>query len=101
MIKKILLIIGLFSFATTMFGSGGSIYTRYGIGDLYFSNSAFKLSMGGVGTSLITMNEVNINNPASLFNVKNTRFNAGMVTNLSYIDDGLENALYSNIDSLF
>ncbi len=96
MIKKIILILGLFTFTTNIFGSGGSIYTRYGIGDLYFSNSAFKLSMGGVGTSLITMNEVNINNPASLFNVKNTRFNAGLVTNLIFIDDGLENALYSN-----
>jgi hypothetical protein len=96
MIKKILLTISLFFLTSNIFGSGGSIYTRYGIGDLYFSNSAFKLSLGGVGTSLITMNEVNINNPASLFNVKNTRFNASLVTNLSFIDDGIENALYSN-----
>ena len=96
MLRKILLIIVFFTFTLNIYGSGGSIYSRYGIGDLNFSNSAFKLSMGGVGTSLITMNEVNINNPATLFNVKNTRFNAGLVTNLSFIDDGLENALYSN-----
>lgn len=96
MSKKILFITFLLSFVSNILGTGGSIYTRFGIGDLHFANSAFKLSMGGVGTSLITINEVNINNPASLFSVKNTRFNAGLVTNISFIDDGLENALYSN-----
>jgi hypothetical protein len=96
MIKKIFFVLGLFLFAVNIFVQGGYIYTRYVIGDLNFLNSAFKLSMGSVGTSLITMNEVNINNPASLHNVKNTRFGAGLNTNISYIDDGLENALYSN-----
>jgi len=97
MLIKILLSLFLI-LSSYSFGSGGSIYTRYGIGDLYFSNSAFKLSMGGVGTSLLTLKEINTNNPATIFNIKNTKFGAGVQTRLSFIEDGIDNALYSSTD---
>ncbi|MCB9206610.1 MAG: hypothetical protein H6610_05285 [Ignavibacteriales bacterium] len=85
------------SISSTIFASGGSLYSRYGLGDLFYSASARQLSLGGMTNSLSFGNYVNINNPASMFEIKETRFGAGINTNISYLDDGLNNALYSNV----
>lgn len=97
MIKKILFVFSYFLFSNYMIASGGSVYTRYGLGDLYLTNSSLELAMGGLGTSLLTIKNVNTNNPATIFNIKNTRFGASVNANISHIDDGLDNALYSNV----
>ena len=42
-----------------------STYTRYGVGDIYYSYSARTLSMGHTGTAMINSDYVEILNPAS------------------------------------
>lgn len=47
------------------FAQRTSTYTRYGVGDLYYSYSARTLSMGHTGTAMINSDYVEILNPAS------------------------------------
>lgn len=51
-----------------------STYTRYGVGDLYYSYSARTLSMGHSGTAMINDDYVEILNPASWSNLSRVRF---------------------------
>ncbi len=84
--------------ATQIYASGGgSLYSRYGIGDLYHSGSAMQLSLGGLGIVLNDNRYINTSNPATLFDIKNTRFGAGVSSNVSAIDDGSEQAIYSHV----
>ncbi|MDX1701937.1 MAG: hypothetical protein R3250_15025, partial [Melioribacteraceae bacterium] len=80
-----------------LFASGGSPYSRYGIGDLYHYNSSIQLSLGGTGVSLNSHKFLNSSNPASIFNLTNTKFNASLISNTSFLDDGSEDATYSQV----
>lgn len=91
------LIIAVLFISANIFASGGSTYTRFGIGDLLFSHSAAQLSLGGIGTSLNSSKYVNTVNPASIFNIEFTRFGGGLISNSHNIDDGLNSALYSKV----
>lgn len=50
-----------------------STYTRYGIGDVYYSYSARSLSLGHAGTALINSDYIGLLNPASWSNLSKTR----------------------------
>lgn len=94
--KKILFLISLITYSSLQ-ATGGSLYSRYGIGDLFHYTSANQLSLGGLGVSLNNQKYLNTANPASIYNIKNTKFGAGIINTTSYIDDGIENAMYSNV----
>lgn len=51
-----------------------STYTRYGVGDLYYSYSARTLSMGNTGTAMLNKDYVEILNPASWSGLSRVRF---------------------------
>jgi hypothetical protein len=51
-----------------------STYTRYGLGDIYYSYSARTLSMGHSGTALISRDYLDILNPASWSYISRARF---------------------------
>jgi len=95
--KKIYLLLITILLSSQIFASGGSLYSRYGIGDLYFSSSAMSLSLAGPGTSLISGKYVNISNPATLYDIKNTKFGFGLNANIAFIDDGVNKAQYSHV----
>jgi hypothetical protein len=82
---------------TQLFASGGSLYTRYGIGDLNHSGSAIQLSLGGLGIALNDSRYINTHNPATLFDIKDTRFGAGVSSNTSFLNDGVTDATYSHV----
>ena len=50
-----------------------STYTRYGLGDVYYSYSARALSMGNAGSAMINSDYLEILNPASWSNLSRTR----------------------------
>ncbi len=96
--KIILTIFVVFTFVNSTFASsGGSLYSRYGIGDLYLPQSGLHLSLGGYGSSLYNSRYLNLVNPAALTSIKNTRFGAGLNTNISFLDDGNASAVYSHV----
>jgi len=74
--KKIIILV-LISASFEVFASGGSIYTRYGLGDLTFGNSARKLSLGSIGSAILKPDFINPNNPASWSKINQTRFESG------------------------
>jgi len=85
--KKIkLLIITALLITTEVFSSGGSLYTRYGLGDLYNDYSSRRLGMGGLGIALSDKDYLNYLNPASLTDLNLVRFETG----LFYIGDNMK-----------
>jgi hypothetical protein len=94
--KKLVIAICLFAMNLT-FATGGSLYSRYGIGDLFNYTTSHQLGIGGLGVSIISSKYLNIANPASVYNIKNTQFGAGVLTTTAAIDDGFNHAVYSNV----
>ncbi|MCB0748713.1 MAG: hypothetical protein KDC90_14730 [Ignavibacteriae bacterium] len=94
--NKIFIVFTILMFSE-LFASGGSVYTRYGLGDLYLYNSARKLSLGGIGTAILDNEIVNLNNPATWSAMDNTKFGASMLSNFSIISDENFNASYSQV----
>ncbi|MBE0571656.1 MAG: hypothetical protein IH618_08950 [Ignavibacteriaceae bacterium] len=71
LIKYCLLILILMSGIS--FAQKTSTYTRYGVGDIYYSYSARTLSMGHTGTAMINSDYVEILNPASWSSLSRVR----------------------------
>ncbi len=59
--------------------SGGSVYSRFGIGDLFFSYDARRMSIGELGIALKDIDYLSSINPAGWSALKFTRFETGMV----------------------
>jgi hypothetical protein len=66
-INKIIIFFCLSLLSYTSFGQNNtnSPYSMFGIGDLFSGNYGRSASMGGVGTSLFSINSLNPSNPAS------------------------------------
>ena len=57
-------------------GSGGSVYSRFGIGDLRFASSTRLFGMGGTGAAYRPAGSINDVNPASWSDISTVRFSA-------------------------
>ena len=75
MIIKIIkyLSISLILISQIVFAQRTSTYTRYGLGDVYYSYSARSLSLGHTGTAMINSDYIGLLNPASWSNLSRTR----------------------------
>lgn len=60
-IKSFILLVTL---ASTLWADGGSLYTRKGVGDLYFAMNARRFAMGGGGLALNNVTDISNLNPA-------------------------------------
>lgn len=80
-----------------IFASGGTIYTRYGVGDLYYYNTAAKLSLGSVGTAILSNDLINLNNPAAWGAITDTKLGLNLLTNLSSISSEASSANFSEV----
>jgi hypothetical protein len=89
------IIISLITLIQTAVAQQGSIYTRYGLGDLQSSYSARRLGMGQLGTSVADEDFVGTLNPAGWNLLKMTRFELGVVYNGVSIADNLQKKFYS------
>ncbi len=72
--RKIYYIVLLLFIAFELFAQGGSIYSRYGVGDLIHSSTARRLGFGGLGSAVIDKDYIDGYNPASWSSLKYTRF---------------------------
>lgn len=97
MIKNIrYIIVASILIISNIFATGGSVYSRFGLGDLIFSNSARQLGLGGLGYSLYDKDYLNLNNPGSWTVLNNVKFSIGLISNLRSLSDGQNSAFYSN-----
>jgi hypothetical protein len=64
-----------------------SPYTRIGIGDVLYANSARKLGMGQIAVSDAEENFISYYNPAGLFNLKRTRIEFNFYYNGSFLSN--------------
>ncbi|MBN2570865.1 MAG: hypothetical protein JXA68_01945 [Ignavibacteriales bacterium] len=94
--KNFIYILISFILGSQLFAQGGSIYSRFGIGNIYYDNSARKLSLGGTAVSIYDMRSVNNYNPASWFNLQEIRFETGLNFNGFKLSDEKSDASYSS-----
>lgn len=74
----ILLVLGLLLHTTRVNAKGGgSVYSRFGIGDLSRTTSTELFGLGGTGLAVMPVGSVNDLNPASWASIHNIRFSAG------------------------
>ena len=99
LMKKINYILFLLILSNIAFAQGGSVYTRYGIGDLFHSTSARRLAIGELGTALSGSNFLNPLNPASWTDLKLTRFDIGIEYFGDHLTQDDEKVFYN--DALF
>lgn len=81
-----------------LFATGGSVYTRYGLGDLIFLNSARNLGLGSIGFASANGNYINSINPAAWNKIILTRFELGMYYSGKNLSDNSSSILYSDVE---
>ncbi len=85
----------MFLIAVTIYADGGSLYTRKGIGDLYFALNARRLGLGGGGVALSSLTDISTLNPAGWYSLKHTRFETGFYYNGLDLKNSNAGMLYS------
>jgi hypothetical protein len=74
---------------------GGSVYSRYGVGNIFYIPSDRAFAMGGAGLSVFSDHSINRLNPASWTSINRTRFSAGGLYEGYAIDNGQQSAYFS------
>jgi hypothetical protein len=75
---RVFVVLGLIITGSAVFAQSGSSYTRIGIGDLEYSNSARKLGIGNLGVSVADPDFISLVNPAGIYRLKRTRIETGL-----------------------
>lgn len=78
-IKKYILLSVLLQ--ANLFASGGSVYSRFGLGDFYYSYSARRMAIGELGIAAVDYDYLNFLNPASWSKLRLTRIETGIIYN--------------------
>lgn len=91
-IKKIILLL-IILLPIEILPSGGSIYSRFGLGDFYYSFSARRLALGELGIAATDIDYLNYLNPASWNKMRLARFETGIISH--------GNSISSNSASVF
>lgn len=60
-------------------GEGGSVYSRYGIGELRFSSTSRSAAMGGAGLAILSPSSIDHQNPAAWSHISLTRFSLSLL----------------------
>ncbi len=76
--KKIIIILSLIFIVQTSFASGGSVYTRFGLGDIIYNSTARRLGLGNLGIAIIDKDYISNVNPASWSGINLTRMEASV-----------------------
>jgi len=87
----------LFTFVSAILAQDGSIYSRYGLGELSSAYSARRAGFGGLGIALADNQNLSSMNPAAWNGITMTRFEGGLSTDMWNVSDQTSNAKYSNI----
>jgi hypothetical protein len=89
------IIISLITLIQTVEAQQGSVYTRYGLGDIQSTYSARRLGMGQLGTSVSDEDFIGTLNPAGWNLLKMTRVEFGMAYNGLYVSDNSQKKFYA------
>lgn len=94
--KKLQLIIAisLLCLSNLSYAQGGSLYTRYGVGDLINQSSARIQGMGGLGYALPNSDFLSDLNPANWSRIYTTRLEANFLLNGVNLNDGFNKSTY-------
>jgi hypothetical protein len=90
------IIISLFIIIQTANAQQGSVYTRYGLGDIQNTYSARRLGMGQLGTSVADDDFIGTLNPAGWNLLKMTRVEFGVAYNGLSVSDNLQKKYYAS-----
>ncbi len=91
----IVAVIFVLATATCRAMTGGSAYSRYGIGHLRYFSSSRATGMGGVSLAISGGSEVNRSNPAAWTQLKRTAFSGTFAYEGLWTSDGPSSAFYS------
>src|SRR5271169_3974482 len=78
--------------------SGGSGYSRYGIGDLSYFLTNRAIGMGGAGLAVLTNNEIDQMNPAAWARITRTRFSVSTLYEGFSTSDNSHSSYLSQMD---
>ncbi len=93
LMKKIFAVILILS--TIVSAQGGSVYSKFGVGDLIYSNSARSLGLGNITVASPSENYIDFFNPASIYRLSSTRFELGLNYNGIQIENNIDKRFYS------
>jgi hypothetical protein len=89
------IIISLITLTQTVIAQQGSVYTRYGLGDVQNTYSARRLGMGQLGTAVADEDFIGTLNPAGWNLLKMTRIEFGVAYNGYYVSDNFQKKFYA------
>ena len=92
---KKLLFIFVFAVIAESIAQSGSVYSRFGLGDLQSSFNARRVGFGGLGLAIADKNYLNPLNPAGLSSIQLTRFEVSLLYSGSKINDSNNSAFHS------
>ena len=90
------IIISLITLIQTAVAQQGSIYTRYGLGDVQSTYSARRLGMGQLGTSVADEDFIGTLNPAGWNLLKMTRVEFGVAYNGLFVTENIQKKYYAS-----
>ncbi len=73
-----------------------SLYSRFGVGQLYSFSSSQSQALGGAATGIMTVNYLNLSNPAAWSDQVYTRFSAGFEYSATETVDADDNSMRFN-----
>ncbi len=86
--KNFLKILTIILTTQVVFASGGSVYSRFGLGDVVYNFSTRRFGMGNLGLAVIDRNFVSGVNPASWSGINLTRLEAA----ISFVGNNISDA---------
>lgn len=98
MINKFLVFALVLVTSTLLLAQSSSTYSRFGIGDMRYSNSARKLGIGGIGVAVVDENSISTVNPAALFKMRGTRIGFELGLTSIKISDDNSSSFHSEAD---
>lgn len=87
----------LHSSVTALGSSGGSGYSRYGLGDIRYFSTSRAMAMGGASIAVLSTHSIDRNNPAGWTKILNTRFSAGALYEGYSTTDGINSTFLSGM----
>lgn len=79
-----------------IFASGGSTYSRIGLGEFNYNFSARRVGLGGLGYSIVDKDFLSYTNPAGWNQLETTRFEAGYLVDAGNYSDKSNSVFNSN-----
>ncbi len=82
--------------SSLIFAEGGSVYTRYGLGNPFHYQWGSQMGTGAIGTAYFDGETINLSNPATFSAITLTRMQTGLTFSGVKLDDGKEKVNYGD-----